>query len=163
MHDSHLPLRVWFWAAYWVATHTPGISAVQLQRQLGIAKYESAWFLLHRLRQGMVRANREPLAGVVEADETHVGGPAEGHRGRGVAKAPHASLVMGAVEVRSLTNKTGKSVERAGRLRLQKVRSASGEEIKLFLSSNVAKELRTNNLHILNRCDKLFAWDRRNS
>jgi len=138
MHDSHLSLRVWFWAAYWVATHTPGISAVQLQRQLGIAKYESAWFLLHRLRQGMVRANRGPLAGVVEADETHVGGPAEGHRGRGVAKAPHASLVMGAVEVRSLTNKIGKSVERAGRLRLQKVRSASGEEIKLFLSSNVA-------------------------
>lgn len=139
MHDSHLPVRVWFWAAYWVATHTPGISAVQLQRQLGIAKYETAWFLLHRLRQGMVRANREPLSGVVEADETHVGGPAEGRRGRGVAKAPHASLVMGAVEVRSLTNKAGKSVERAGRLRLQKVRSASGEEIKLFLNSNVAK------------------------
>ena len=69
MHDSHLSLRVWFWAAYWVATHTPGISAVQLQRQLGIAKYESAWFLLHRLRQGMVRANREPLSGVVDCHD----------------------------------------------------------------------------------------------
>jgi len=39
MHDSHLSVRLWFWAAYWVTTHTPGISAVQLQRQLGIAGY----------------------------------------------------------------------------------------------------------------------------
>jgi hypothetical protein len=139
MHDSHLPPRLWFWAAYWVATHTPGISAVQLQRQLGISKYKTAWFLLHRLRRGMVRENRDPISGVVEADETHVGGPAEGHRGRGVAKASHTSLVIGAVEIRSVTNKAGNPIERAGRLRLQKVRSADEEEIKVFLNKNVAK------------------------
>ena len=72
MHGSHLPIRLWFWAAYLVATHTPGISAVQLRRQLGIAKTDTAWFLLHRLRQGMVRKDREPLSGIVEADETHI-------------------------------------------------------------------------------------------
>jgi transposase-like protein len=139
MHDSHLPLRLWFWAAYWVTTHTPGISAVQLQRQLGIAKYDTAWFLLHRLRQGMVREEREPLSGEVEADETHVGGPAEGRRGRGVAKASHKSLVIGAVEIRSITNKVGKTIERAGRLRLQEVASAREEKIKTFLNKNVVK------------------------
>lgn len=138
MHDSHLSLRLWFWAAYWMATHTPGISAVQLQRQLGIAKVDTAWFLLHRLRQGMVRENGEPLFGPVEADETHVGGPAEGHRGRGVAKARHTSLVIGAVEVRSVTGKSGKQTERAGRLRLQKIQSANEERIKAFLNKNVA-------------------------
>lgn len=138
MQDSHLPPRLWFWAAYWVATHTPGISAVQLQRQLGIAKVDTAWFLLHRLRQGMVRDNRDPLSGVVEADETHVGGPAEGRRGRGVAKAPDTSLVIGAVEIRSFTNKAGRPMKSAGRLRLQKVRSANEQVIKAFLNANVA-------------------------
>lgn len=49
-----------------MATHTPGISAVQLQRQLGISQIATAWFLLHRLRQGMVRQNREPLSGITD-------------------------------------------------------------------------------------------------
>ena len=137
MHDSHMPPRLWFWAAYWMATHTPGISAVQLQRQLGIAKVDTAWFLLHRLRQGMVRENRDALSGIVEADETHVGGPAEGRRGRGVAKAPHTSLIIGAVEVRSMTTKAGNTIERAGRLRLEKIRAANEEVIKAFLNANV--------------------------
>lgn len=121
-----------------MATHTPGISAVQLQRQLGIAKYDTAWFLLHRLRQGMVREEREPLSGTVEADETHVGGPVEGRRGRGVAKASYTSLVIGAVEIRSFPNKAGVIIECAGRLRLQKVASAREEEIKAFLNKHVA-------------------------
>lgn len=81
LHRSHLPVHQWFWAAYLVATHTPGISAVQLQRQLGIAKNDTAWFMLHRLRQGMVNVDRTPLSGLIEADETHIGGPAKGKKG----------------------------------------------------------------------------------
>ena len=46
MHRTHTPLRLWFWAAYLVATPTPGISAVQLQRQLGLSRYETAWLML---------------------------------------------------------------------------------------------------------------------
>src|SRR3989338_6910022 len=53
MHRSHLPIQEWFLAAYLVSTHTPGISALQLQRQLGIGGYQNAWHLLHRLRRGM--------------------------------------------------------------------------------------------------------------
>ena len=51
MHKTRTPLVLWFWAAYLVATHTPGISAVQLQRQLGISRYETAWLILQKLRR----------------------------------------------------------------------------------------------------------------
>jgi transposase-like protein len=58
LHRTRLPLTVWFWATYPVTTHPPGLSAVQLQRQLEIS-YETAWALLHKLRQAMVRPDRE--------------------------------------------------------------------------------------------------------
>src|SRR5262249_30200864 len=58
MDHTLLPLTLWFWAACLVATHTPGISAVQLQRQLGISRYETAWYLLHKLRRAMIAPER---------------------------------------------------------------------------------------------------------
>ena len=74
MHRSRFPLTEWFWAAYLVATHTPGMSATQLRRQMGCS-YKTAWFLLQRLRRGMVNASRSRLRGRVEADEVLIGGP----------------------------------------------------------------------------------------
>jgi transposase-like protein len=138
LHRSHLPLHVWFWAIYLVATHTPGISAVQLQRQLGIVKNDTAWFILHRLRQGMVNPERNPLSGLIEADETHIGGPVKGKKGRGVRKAENKALVGGAVEILNYTAKNGQLEKKAGRLRLQILPSASEEEIGKFLRANVA-------------------------
>lgn len=138
MHRSHLPIRLWFWAAYFVSTHTPGMSAVQLQRQLSIKKIDTAWYLLHRLRKGMVRHNREPLSGLVEADETYIGGPAKGKSGRGVASTPTKTLISGAVEVKSY-EKGGVVHEKAGRLRLAILKNAGEIEIKKFLRGNVAK------------------------
>jgi hypothetical protein len=61
MHGTRTALRLWFWAAYLVATHHPGISAKQLQRQLGLSRYETAWLILHKLRRAMVAPEREPL------------------------------------------------------------------------------------------------------
>ena len=55
MERSHTPLNVWFWAAYLVASQTPGMFAVQFQRQLGLSRYETAFQILHKLRSGMVR------------------------------------------------------------------------------------------------------------
>ncbi|MFH1709051.1 MAG: hypothetical protein ABIF71_14190 [Planctomycetota bacterium] len=52
LQDSHMPIRAWFWTAYLVATHTPGLSAKRLQRQLGCS-YKTAWYMLHRLRRAM--------------------------------------------------------------------------------------------------------------
>lgn len=137
MHRSHLPLQEWFWAAYLVATHTPGISALQLQRQLGIGGYQNAWHLLHRLRRSMVNDNRTQLAGLVEVDETFVGGPAKGKKGRGVAAGDNKSLVVGAVEVLRYGDAAGKRKERAGRLRLALIADASQETLWDFLTRNV--------------------------
>src|ERR671927_134625 len=70
MHRSHLPLRVWFTAAWPVATHRNGMSARQLWLQLGLGSYKSAWLLLRKLRAAMVDPDRSPLDGLVEVDET---------------------------------------------------------------------------------------------
>lgn len=137
MHRSHVPVQEWFWAAYLVATHTPGISAVQLQRQLGISSDTTAWHMLHRLRKGMVNENRSQLSGLMEADETHIGGPAKRKRGRGVAAAKNKSLVIGAVEVVIYEDKHGERCERAGRLRLSTIEDASAESIRDFLTQNI--------------------------
>jgi transposase-like protein len=70
MHRSHLPLKVWFLAAWLVATHKNGISARQLWLQLGLGSYKTAWLLLAKLRRAMVDPERAPLTGLVEVDET---------------------------------------------------------------------------------------------
>jgi transposase-like protein len=70
IHRSHLPLKVWFLAAWLVATHQNGISARQLWLQLGLGSYKTAWLLLQKLRRAMVDPDRAPLAGLVEVDET---------------------------------------------------------------------------------------------
>ena len=84
MHRTHLPLTVWFWAIYLCATDKRGISAVQLSRTLNIC-YESAWYLLHRIRSAMhQRDEKHELSGIVEMDDGYVGGSTHnGKRGRG--------------------------------------------------------------------------------
>jgi hypothetical protein len=67
-HNTKMPLTVWFWAAYLVVTDKRGISALLLQRQLGLRRYETAWMLLHKLRRAMVTATRELLHGDVEIE-----------------------------------------------------------------------------------------------
>ena len=92
---------IWFWAAFLMATHSNGISALQLQSQLGLGSYRTAWMLCAKLRRAMVNPEREPLSGVVEADETIIpfrakNDPIVVPAGRsGVSKM----LVAGAVEV----------------------------------------------------------------
>jgi len=73
-HRTGTPPAQWFWAAYLVTTRTPGLSALQLQRQLGIRRHETAWTIVHKLRRAMVRPGRDLLRDKVEVDETYVGG-----------------------------------------------------------------------------------------
>ena len=63
MERTHTPLSVWFWAAYLVASQTPGMSTVQFQRQLGLSRYETAFQILHKLRAGMVRPDQDRIGG----------------------------------------------------------------------------------------------------
>jgi transposase-like protein len=126
LHRTRTALPLWFWAAYLVSTHTPGMSALQLQRQLGIARYETAWTMLHKLRRAMVRPDREPLHGEVEVDEAYVGGPEEGLSGG--RRLEGKALVVGAVEVRG---------RGCGRIRLKVVPDASGRSLTGFVRSCV--------------------------
>ena len=66
MHRSKQDLRTWFWGAYLVSTLTPGVSAVQFQRQLRILRYETAYNMLHKLRSALVAPGRELLLDEVE-------------------------------------------------------------------------------------------------
>ena len=61
MHRTQQPLPIWFWAAYLVTTQTPGMSALQFQKQLGIKRYETAFLMLHKLRAAMVRPGRDRI------------------------------------------------------------------------------------------------------
>lgn len=133
MHGTHLPLRKWFLAAYFVATHSNGMSALQLQAKLGIASYKSAWLLLHKLRRAMVDPDRRPLSGVVEMDETNVPyrkktDPLTGGQGR----SPTGKMVLvGAVEI----------VDKfyAGRMRLERVQVADRETLLRFIAQNTVR------------------------
>lgn len=80
--DSHLPLTTWFRAMWYVTSQKTGVSALGLQRVLGLGSYRTAWALLHKLRRAMVRPGRDRLRGVVEVDETYWGSEEEGVVGR---------------------------------------------------------------------------------
>jgi len=100
LHNTKTPLTVWFWAAYLAVTDKRGISALLLQRQLGLRRYETAWMMLHKLRRAMVNATREPLQGEVQVDDTWIGGPQPGLRGSRQLKGRRAVPVLVAVEKR---------------------------------------------------------------
>lgn len=138
MQSSHTPLSTWFWGAYLMTTQIPGQSAVQFQRQLALTRYETAFQILHKLRAGMVRPERDSIGREhsVEVDECYVGGETRGE-GRGTH---HKSIVVGAVEVRSRQD-DGKAHKRrvyAGRLRLRVVPDRSAEMLTGFLKENIA-------------------------
>ena len=75
---TRTPLRSWFAGVWYVTSQKHGVSALGLQRVLGLGSYQTAWTMLHRLRRAMVRPARERLSGKVEVDETYVGGPGRG-------------------------------------------------------------------------------------
>ena len=126
-HRTQLPLRVWFQAIWLVTNQKSGVSALGLQRTLGLKRYETAWAILHKLRRAMVRPGREPLTERVEVDEIFVGGvePGQGKRHLGETKA----LVAVAAEVRG---------RGTGRIRLQRIPDASGESLVGFVQGAVA-------------------------
>ncbi len=129
LHNSKTPLTTWFWAAYLMTTDNRGLSALLLQRQLGIGRYETAWMILHKLRRAMVNVAREPLRGKVELDETWVGGPQAGLRGSRQLRGRKAALVLVAVE------RHGRA---CGRVRMEVIPDFAGATIKGFAARNIA-------------------------
>ena len=122
MHDSHLPLRKWFLAIYLMVESRKGMSANQLKRTLGV-NYRTAWYLCHRIREAMGNDPLEgpTLVGIVEVDETLVGGKAKG-KGRG--HRDNKTLVAGALQ-------------RGGKVRLERVPNVKRTTLHNFIHRNV--------------------------
>ena len=132
LHRSKQPLTVWFWAAWLMATHSNGISALQLQEQLGIRSHKTAWLLCAKVRKAMVDPDRSPLDGLVEVDETDLpyrtkDDPPAGGQGRSKLGK---MLVAGAVEVADEGN--------PGRARLTAIDDASADSLHSFIAANLA-------------------------
>jgi transposase-like protein len=130
-HDSKLPLWKWFLAVYMMGESKKGVSANQLKRMLGVS-YKTAWYLCHRIRAAMHDESAPLLRGIVEADETYIGGklrpgtygnPREAKQHR----LDNKTVVLGAVE-------------RGGKVRLRMAPDASSESIKGFLADVVADD-----------------------
>jgi transposase-like protein len=125
-HKTRKPLRDWFWAIFLVATRTTGSSARQLQHDLGLS-YQTAWTWCHKIRKAMEdRDTRYSLRGMVELDDTYIGGKGKsGKRGRGAtSKVP----VMVAVESRP---------QGCGHVALRKVASVTSSQAQSFLTHSV--------------------------
>jgi transposase-like protein len=130
---TRTPLTSWFAAVWYVVNQKQGVSALGLQRVLGLGSYETAWAWLHKLRRAMVRPGRDRLTGAVEVDETIIGGMKAGRRGRG---APGKALVAVAVECRD---------GGPGRVRMQRIANASKDVLTDFVLDHVERraEVRT--------------------
>ncbi len=125
LHNTRVPLRGWLLAMWLVCTQKTGLSAAGLQRKLGLGSYRTAWLMLQKLRQAMVRVGRELLRGSVEVDETYLGASESGVHGRQlVGKA----LVVIAVELEGA---------KVGRVRLRHVPDGSGSSLVGFVSDSV--------------------------
>ena len=121
------PLRMWFLAMWFVTSQKNGVSALGLQRELGLGSYETAWTWLHKLRRAMVRPGRDLLSGTIEVDETYVGGPEQGTRGR---ETESKAIVAIAVE------KNGRGL---GRIRLQQIGDVSTDSLLPFVQGAVER------------------------
>jgi len=125
-HDTHLPLIVWFHAIAIMLNAKKGISAKQLQRHLGV-NYRTVWYLAHRIRKAMEENTVLPLAGIVEVDETYIGGKYDRRRKRGPwEKTP----VVGLLERSS------------GKARMMTIPTASKQVLVGVVKENVAPESR---------------------
>ena len=123
LQDTKKPLQLWFKAAWHMTSQKYGANALGLQRILGFGSYRTAWSWLHKLRRAMVRPGRDRLRGIIEGDETFIGGKKAGKRGRG-AKGKELVLIAAQID--------GKKV---GRIRLQRIPDASGNSLQYAIES----------------------------
>jgi len=148
--DSHLPLTIWFRAIWQVTSQKNGVSALGLQRVLGLGSYKTAWAMLHKLRRAMVRPGRDRLRGTVEVDEAYWGGEEEGLRGR---LARNKALIAVAAE------EDGPGI---GRIRLRRLANLTRTSLHGFIAEAVqpGSTVRTDGLPAYLRLEG-YAHDRR--
>jgi len=124
--DTHKPLQLWFRTIWYLTNQKYGISALGLQRALELGNYRTTLTWMHKLRHAMVRPGRDRISGIIEVDETYLGGKETGKRGRGAAGK--ALVVIGAqIEGHHL-----------GRIRLKRVADASGKSLEMAVQETIA-------------------------
>ena len=130
---TRTPLVSWFAAIWYVVNQKQGVSALGLQRVLGLGSYQTAWAWLHKLRRAMVIPGRELLAGAVEVDESYFGARRPGAAGRGITGKP---IVAIAVEDRG---------EASGRVRMRRIPDVTKATLTDFVLDHIARgsEVRT--------------------
>jgi transposase-like protein len=144
VHRSKLPMSMWFWAAHLMATHSNGMSALQLAAQLGVT-YKTAWLLTQKLRRSMVDPDRTLLEGVVEVDQTEI--PFRTEDAFFDAAKAGKIIIAGAVEVVDRTTNQAKARKisakyldtRSGRVRLAVIANNSAASIHAFVRANVKR------------------------
>ena len=123
--DSHMPLTIWFRAMWYVTSQKNGMSALGLQRVLGLGSYKTAWAMLHKLRRAMVRPGRDRLRGTVEVDETYWGAAEEGVIGR----LTHEKAIVAVAAERE-----GRKI---GRIRLQRLPDLTRASLHGFITASI--------------------------
>ena len=126
LEGTRKPLRTWFQAMWYLTSQKSGGSALGLKRVLGLGSYQTAWSWLHKMRRAMVRPGRDRLRGLVEVDETYVGGVEAGARGR----RTHTKAIV-AIAVEMLAPRG------FGRVRMQRVADVSGDSLVRFICGAV--------------------------
>ena len=122
--DSHIPLSKWLQGVFLICTGKNGISAHELHRSLGIT-LKAAWFMAHRIRHAMVDSDDAMLQGIVEADETYIGGKVRGQgKGRGAYEQNKTPVVT--------------LIQRGGRAKSMAVPNIDGANLAQALRDNIA-------------------------
>lgn len=134
---TRTPLRLWFAAAWYITNQKQGVSALGLQRVLGLNSYQTAWAMLHRFRRAMVRPDRDLLCGTVEVDETFLAlsrkDTAKPKPKRASPKAHNRSHLVAVAVAIEVHEPKG-----FGRIRLRRIPGPTIEAIVPFLRENIA-------------------------
>ena len=123
---TRTPLSSWFAAAWFVTSQKQGLSALGLQRALGLGSYQTAWMMLHRFRVAMVRPDRERLTGRVEVDESYVGGHEDWARGRQTETKSRVAIAVEVLDPKGF-----------GRIRLKRIPDVSKASLIGFVKASV--------------------------
>jgi transposase-like protein len=144
--DSHIALSKWFAAIYLMCSSKKGVSAHQIHRSLGVT-YKSAWFMCHRVREAMKDSDGSPLVGIIEADETYVGGktrrghPVANHERRQIEAEARGEkpqhILRGKRHPRMDKAVVFGMIERGGRVRSMHVPDAKQRTLRPIMITNI--------------------------
>jgi len=128
---TRTPLRVWLAAAWYLTNQKQGVSALGLQRVLGLGSYQTAWTMLHRFRRAMVRIGRERLKGLVEIDETYIAITDRENATPALLRKSHTDKIIIGLAVEILQPKG------FGRIRLRQLSNDSKESVRQFIQDSI--------------------------